>query len=96
MNLDILSNDCPSYSSIVAKIAKGDLWLDNNKSPTIAIVYSYCVGGYGILGVYNKSKLGLRCFLEKNVFPVIKESGKTVFEFSTENTAIGERNAQFF
>lgn len=79
MNLNILSDDCPSHSSIVAKIAKGDLWLDGYNIPIIAVAYSNCVEGYGILRNTKESKIGLKSFLETNVFPDLKKRGKAVF-----------------
>lgn len=47
---DILSEDNPSYSGILAGKCKGDIWVDDAKNPELALVYSNAVGGFAILG----------------------------------------------
>lgn len=59
---NITYDDSPNFSGIVAGECKGDIWVDNVESPIIALVASFAVGGFSILGepinieVYSKFK----------------------------------------
>lgn len=86
MKLDFLDDKCPSFSSILANISKGNYWVDHKIKPQVAVAYSYCVGGYGILGNSEIDSNYLNDFLTESVFPSLKD--KKSFEFSTENKAL--------
>ena len=55
-NEKLLDNRNPSIAGIIAGICKGDLWLNDNKNPTLAVTYSYCVGGCGIAGEIDNGR----------------------------------------
>ncbi len=81
---NILSEDNPSYSGILAGECKGDIWIDDVKNPELALVYSNAVGGFAILGepknnaVYDK----FNEFLREVFFVELKSRGVDGFEFS--------------
>lgn len=83
----LLYSDSPSYSGIVAGDCKGDVWVDNILNPTLALVYSFAVGGYSIMGdtsdvtVYSD----FLDFLRQKLFVELKSKGVDCFEFSVEN-----------
>jgi len=93
MNFEFLDEKCPSFSSILANISKGDYWIDNINDPSLAIAYSYCVGGYAILGKPNLDKNVLENLVKKRIFPEIKNN---LFEFSTENKEIETKILSIF
>ena len=77
--------DCaPSFSSVVSGISKGQTWFDNETDPRVAIAFSYCVGGYSILGT-PITDVEMKEFLEERIFSSLKKNNKKYFEFSTEN-----------
>ncbi len=84
---DILSEDNPSYSGILAGECKGDIRVDDAKNPELALVYSNAVGGFAILGepknnaVYDK----FNKFLREVFFVELKSRRFDVFEFSVES-----------
>ncbi len=83
---NILSEDNPSFTGILAGECKGDIWVDDVKNPELALVYSNAVGGFAILGepknnaVYDKFSE----FLREVFFVELKSRGVDVFEFSVE------------
>ncbi|WP_167958380.1 GNAT family N-acetyltransferase [Anaerosporobacter faecicola] len=93
----LLEERCPSYSGILAGTAKGDCYFSKEEPPLLAVIYSWCVGGYGILA--DRSQIHadaegiakIKQFLYGEVFPAIKEKGFEEFEFSVEDEEL--RNA---
>ena len=84
-NEKLLDNRNPSIAGIIAGICKGDLWLNDNKNPTLAVTYSYCVGGCGIAGeIDNGREYEVNEFLER-VFEDLLLQGNDYFEFSSED-----------
>ncbi len=85
--VNITYNDSPSFSGIVAGECKGDMWVDDIENPNIALVASFAVGSFSILGeptdieVYNKFK----AFIIENMFCELKSKGIDYFEFSIES-----------
>lgn len=92
---DILCDKCPSFSGILSGIAKGDYWLNDRNDPTVAVIYSYCVGGCGILGKVTDEQEFER-FLKTRVFIELKKKGINEFEFSSENNSIYEHILKIF
>jgi len=84
---NITYDDIPSFSGIVAGECKGDIWVDDEENPSIALVYSFAVGGFSVLGesanieVYSRFKT----FLIENMFCELKSRGVNYFEFSIES-----------
>lgn len=84
---NITYDDSPSFSGIVAGECKGDMWVDDVDNPNIALVASFAVGGFSILGeptdieVYNKFK----AFVTENMFCELKSKGVDYFEFTIES-----------
>ncbi len=78
----ILYNDNPSYSGIVAGECKGDVWVDNIVEPTLALVYSFTVGGFSIMGSPNDVSVydDFMEFLRGNFFLELKSKGINYFE----------------
>ena len=79
--------DSPSFSGIIAGECGGDIWVDDTENPKIALVYSFAVGSFSILGeptdleTYGKFKT----FMEEKMFPELKSKGINYFEFSIES-----------
>lgn len=83
----LISYDSPSYSGIVAGECYGDLWVDDLLNPVIALVYSYPVGSFSILGEPDNHN-AYSCFiefLENSLFKYLKNKGINHFEFSVES-----------
>lgn len=84
---NIIYEDSPSFSGIVAGECKGDIWVDNVEVPSIALVYSFAVGGFSILGkprvreVYSKFKK----FILENMLNELKSRDFEDFEFGIES-----------
>lgn len=84
---NITYDDSPSFSGIVAGECKGDMWVDDVEKPNIALVASFAVGGFSILGepinieVYSKFKT----FMIEDMFCKLKSKGVNFFEFSIES-----------
>ena len=86
----------PSHAGIVAGICKGDLWLNNENNPTLAVSYSYCVGGCGIMGeIARDSEEETLAFFEK-VFNDLKKKGINEFEFSVEDEKLSKQILSLF
>ena len=84
---NILYSDSPSYSVIVACECKGEAWVDNMVNPTLALVYSYAVGGFSIMGDPNDVSVydDFIEFLREKLFVELKSKGIDYFEFSVES-----------
>jgi len=84
---NILYSDSPSYSGIVAGECKGDVWVDNIVNPTLALVYSFTVGGFSIMGSPNDASVydDFIKFLREKLFFELKSKGINYFEFSVES-----------
>lgn len=84
---NILYSDSPSYSGIVAGECKGDVWVDNMVNPTLALVYSFAVGGFSIMGDPNDVSVydDFIEFLREKLFVELKSKGIDYFEFSVES-----------
>ena len=95
---NILSEDNPSFTGILAGECKGDIWVDDAKNPQLALVYSNAVGGYAILGepknnaVYDK----FNEFLREVFFVDLKSRGFGVFEFSVASEETEEYILRLF
>lgn len=89
---NIVNDRCPSFSGIVSQECKGNLWLNNTETPTLAIAESYAVGGFAFLGT-NQNKedfVELKAYLDSELLPQIKKKGCHCFEFSIESDDIRE------
>lgn len=84
---NILYSDSPSYSGIVAGECKGDVWVDNIINPTLALVYSFTVGGFSIMGSPNDPSVydDFIEFLRGKLFLELKSKEINYFEFSAES-----------
>lgn len=84
---NILYSDSPSYSGIIAGECKGDVWVDNIENPTLALVYSFPVGGFSIMGDCDDFSVYYDFieFLKRDLFIELKGKGIDDFEFSVEN-----------
>lgn len=84
---NILNTDSPSFSGIVAGECKGDVWVDNIANPTLALVYSYTVGGFSIMGTPKDASVydDFIEFLREKLFFELKSKGINYFEFSVES-----------
>lgn len=86
INTGNLSEKNPSVSGILAGISKGLVWYNKEENPTLAVTYSYCVGGCGIVGNIGDKKEA-KLFFER-VFNSLKDNGIYEFEFSAEDENI--------
>ncbi len=82
----------PSQSGILYGQCKGKCWVNTNK--TLAVTYSYLVGGCGVFGEITDSVQDLN-FLRK-VFCDLKKSGIDEFEFSAEDEKLRCELLQLF
>lgn len=93
---NLINEDNPSYSSILVGESSGDIWVDNIDNPTLAIVYSYSVGGYAIMGNpkedYTIQKLYY--FLIKELLPTFTDINE--FNFSVESGEVKEKLFSLF
>jgi len=95
---NILYNDSPSYSGIVAGECKGDVWVDNKLNPTLALVYSFAVGGFSIMGDPDDTSIydDFIKFLREKLFAELKSNGTNYFEFSVESKRAEDRILKLF
>ncbi len=82
----------PSQSGILSGQCKGKCWI--NTSRTLAITYSYCVGGCGIFGEIIDNVHDLYFF--RKVFDELRETGVNEFEFSAEDERLRNDVLQLF
>lgn len=91
---NLFDERCPSFTGILAGISKGECWVNNNENAVLAVIYSYCVGGFCIL--VNKEMLSdeqmikeeLKKLIYGKVLPDIIEKKFCEFEFSIEDEII--------
>ncbi|MDD5936555.1 MAG: GNAT family N-acetyltransferase [Clostridiales bacterium] len=86
-----LPSDNPSVSGIIAGMSNGRMWIDETHSPGIIVTYSYCVGGYGIVGdVDPYTDIELKTVFD-HLFDRLISEGEEWFEFSAEDPKIYNR-----
>lgn len=75
----------PSMYGILAGICKGEIWSFRNEPLVLDVMYSYCVGGCGVVGrIPDEKKRQARIFFEA-VFSSLMEKNIHEFEFSAED-----------
>ncbi len=96
--MNVVNEKCPSFSGIVKQECKGNLWVNNIKVPTLAMVESYAVGSFAFLGIYNTKEdfLKLKDFIETELFIHLKQKGYHCFEFSIESENIRDYILEIF
>lgn len=86
---DIIQNvkddKSPSMYGILAGICKGEIWSFKEETLVLAVMYSYCVGGSGVVGRIPKDKKKQARVFFETVFSSLKEKNICEFEFSTED-----------
>lgn len=87
---NVVNEDCPSFSGIIAGECKGELWVDTIDKPTIALANSYAVGSFAFLGniVNDNTYIELDNFIKKDIFYYLKQQGINYFEFTIENAEL--------
>ncbi len=87
---NVVNEDCPSFSGIVAGECKGELWVDTIDKPSIALANSYAVGSFSFLGniVNDNTYIELDNFIKKDIFYYLKQQGINYFEFTIENAEL--------
>jgi hypothetical protein len=95
---NIVNEKCPSFSGIVSQECKGNLWVNDIETPTLAIAESYAVGGFAFLGIYKSKEafIVLKRFLDAELLPQIKKIGCNCFEFSIESECIRDSILELF
>jgi GNAT superfamily N-acetyltransferase len=95
---NVVNDKCPSFSGIVSQECKGNLWVNDIDTPTLAIAESYAVGGFAFLGTYKSEEvfIELKRFLYDDLLPQIKEQGCNCFEFSIESENIRDNILELF
>lgn len=69
----VIDDKSPSMYGILAGICKGERWSFRDETLVLDIMYSYCVGGCGVVGsIPNEKKKQARIFFE-TVFSSLKE-----------------------
>ena len=92
-NESFMDDRNPTISGILSGQCKGLKWGDNNQ---LAIAYSYCVGGCGIVGeIMPGDEEEIRIFMEK-VFEELKSFGIDTFEFSAEKPELYGKVLELF
>ncbi|MGM0421442.1 MAG: GNAT family N-acetyltransferase, partial [Bacillota bacterium] len=84
---NILYRGSPSFSGIAAGECEGDVWVDDLENPSLALVYSYAVGGFSIMGSPSDVSVydDFIEFLRRELFTHLKSKGINYFEFSMES-----------
>jgi Acetyltransferases, including N-acetylases of ribosomal proteins len=84
----VIDDKSPSMYGILAGICKGERWSFRDDPLVLDVMYSYCVGGCGVVGrIPNEKKKQARIFFE-TVFSSLKEKNICEFEFSTEDSEL--------
>jgi len=83
----ITYEDSPSFSGIVAGECKGEIWVDDLENPNIALVYSFAVGGFSIIGepMNPEGYIKFETFMMENMLSKLKSKGIGCFEFTIES-----------
>ena len=87
---NVINDDCPSFSGIVAGECKGNLWVDDIVNPKIAIAESYVVGSFAFLGTINNEDeyIKLKNCVRNDIFVFLRQKGKDYFEYSVESDGL--------
>ena len=87
---NVVNDDCPSFSGILAGECKGDLWVDDIVNPKIAIANSYAVGSFAFLGNINNEDeyINLKNYVKNDIFEFLKRKGLDYFEYSVESDSL--------
>jgi len=95
---NLVDEDCPSFSGIVSGECRGNLWVNDLENPSLALTYSFAVGGYSIMGNPKMESIyqQFNNFLINDFFPQIKEKNVNDFEFSVESTETQKHILEMF
>lgn len=79
----------PSFAGILDGTCMGKLWVDQLEHPSLALVYSYCVGGYHLFGkcISQEEYDALIHFLKTELFVEDEKNGIEDFEFASNEEA---------
>lgn len=91
-NIFLGDSRTPSQSGILAGNCKGECW--TNQDNTLAVTYSYPVGGCGVFGEIVDRKSSETFFAE--VFEKLKNLGINEFEFAAEDKKLREDILELF
>lgn len=81
-----------SYASIAIGCAKGKVWVDDETTPSLIMVYSEPVGGYNITGSADDAQYeDLIHFFDHELIPKLKAASKKIIEFSVDDEALEKR-----
>lgn len=75
------------YLSILAGSTMGEVWIDDEKHPGIAFIYSYLLGGFQVMGRPPRTEVdlvNLRLFFESSLIPFLKKQGVSELSYSTD------------
>lgn len=92
-SINLISEENPSYTGILLGESSGEIWVDNINNPTLALIYSYSVEGYAIMGTPkdDKTLLDLFNFLNNSIIPQSE-----YFEFSIESYQVKDKLLKMF
>ncbi len=93
---NVIDGKNPSMYGILAGICKGETWSYRDEPLALDIMYSYCVGGCGVVGrIPNEKSKQARIFFE-TVFSSLKKKNIFEFEFSTEDVELRKAMLDIF
>lgn len=79
------------YLSILAGNTTGEIWVDDERHPNIAFIYSYLLGGFQVMGRVPKTEaelVSLRLFFEDTLIPFLKKQNASEFSYSTDTVEL--------
>ncbi len=79
------------YLSILAGNTTGEIWVDDERHPNIAFIYSYLLGGFQVMGRPPKAEsdlVNLRLFFEGELIPFLKKQNMSEFSYSTDTVEL--------
>ncbi|BCJ98029.1 GNAT family N-acetyltransferase [Anaerocolumna chitinilytica] len=93
---NVIDGKNPSMYGILTGICKGETWSYRDEPLALDIMYSYCVGGCGVVGrIPNEKRKQARIFFE-SVFSSLKKKNIFEFEFSTEDVELRKAMLDIF
>ena len=82
------------YLSILNGNTRGLVWTDNPTAPRLAVVYSYLLGGFQIMGTPLQTAeeyAAFRLFFENKVFPLAKDEFElSEFAYSADTEELSD------
>lgn len=89
---------CPEPISVIMKNNPGDIYVDNIKKPKTALIWSYGIAGFYLIGDYGNKKTNndIKKFVDSIIIKRMKEKDYNCFEVSGSTPSWDRAIAEIF